>query len=97
MADEERNPQTGAGDPFSVFGELVNISSEAKHGLHLFSSKLNELLLEVTMTKNGKDGISETERQLIKEAMELYANNMERLQRGRDLINAAREAHNRQG
>ncbi len=96
MADEERNYQTEAGDPFSVFGELVNINSEAKHGLHLLSSKLNELLLEVTMTKNGKDGISETERQLIKEAVELHADNMKRLQRGRDLINAAREAHNRQ-
>ena len=97
MVDEERNHQTEAGDPFSVFGELTNINSEAKHGLHLFSSKLNELLLEVTMTKNGEDGISESERQLIQEAIGIYASNMERLQRAHNLIDAAREAHNKQG
>lgn len=96
MADGERNNQTEAGDPFSVFAELENSVLEGKRGLHLFSSKLNELLFEATMTKNGKNGISKTEKQLIREIAEIYTNNMERAQRARDLINAAREAHDRQ-
>ena len=97
MANEERHDQTEAGDPFSVFGELVNIHSESKRGVHLFQSKLNELLFELTMTKGEKCGVNETEKKLIKEAMTIYADNMARRQRAHDLINTAREAHDRQG
>lgn len=96
MENGKKHGEVEIGDPFSVFAELEIIRQESRQGLHLFQSKLNELLLECTMTKGQENGVNETEKRLIREAMEIYANNTERLQRGRNLINAAREAHDRQ-
>lgn len=96
MENDGKHNQTEVGDPFSVFAELEVIRQESRQGLHLFQSKLNELLLELTMTKGRGGGINETEKKLIKETMEIYANNIERRQRGYTLINAVREARNRQ-
>jgi len=97
MENEGRRDQTEAGDPFSVFGELVNIRSENRYGLHLFQSKLKELIFEVTTTKTIENGVDEAGKKLIKEAVEIYIKNTQRRLRAHNLINAVREARNRQG
>jgi hypothetical protein len=92
MAGEERNNQTVAGNPFSVYGELASLDSEIQHNSTILASKVRELIFRFTMKKGQKTKLvlSATERGLLSDIKEMYRNKTQLQKRGNNLIETIR-------
>jgi hypothetical protein len=96
MVDEERNHQTEAGDPFSVFGELAQLDLEIQHNSTILASKVRELIFRFTIKKGQKPKLvlSAAERGLLSDIKEMYRDKTQLQKRGTGLIETIQESHN---